>query len=257
MQPRRSAAVAANSAACGHAALIRSQWRYTARMSRRLFLVLLVSVFAALWFALAIAPLERDTWLLENALLILGGLFLWFTRRALPLSTASYTLLFLFFCLHAIGAHFTYSLVPYDDALRTLGVFSVNEAFGLHRNHYDRLVHFAYGLLLLLPFRELLMRHAGARGFWSYFLPLDLVMSTSLLYELIEWGAAVVYGGELGAAFLGTQGDEWDAHRDMALAALGGLLAMSVVLATNRLRGHDMTLQWFQQVSARQTGERP
>jgi putative membrane protein len=126
----------------------------------------------------------------------------------------------------------------------------LNDAFGLRRNHYDRLVHLAYGALLLLPFRELLMRSAGVRGFWSYFLPLDLVMSTSLLYELIEWGAVVVYGGDLGAAFLGTQGDEWDAHRDMALAGVGGLFAALAVLAVNRLQRRDVTLHWFAQLEA-------
>lgn len=221
-------------------------------MSRRSFLIMLAAVFGVLWAGLAIAPLERDTWLLENALLVLGGLFLWFTRRSLPLSTASYSLLFVFFCLHAIGAHFTYSLVPYDEALRSLSGYSFNDMLGLHRNHYDRLVHFAYGALLLLPFRELLIRYAGVRGFWSYFLPLDLVMSTSLLYELIEWGAAIFYGGDLGAAFLGTQGDEWDAHRDMALAGLGGLLATLTVLAINRWQGRDISLHWFAQLDAAQ-----
>jgi putative membrane protein len=73
-------------------------------------------------------------------------------------------------------------------------------------------------------------------------------MSSSLLYELIEWGAAVVYGGDLGAAFLGTQGDEWDAHRDMALAGLGGLIAILGILAINSWRRRDMTLEWFKQV---------
>jgi putative membrane protein len=87
---------------------------------------------------------------------------------------------------------------------------------------------------------------ARIRGFWSYFLPLDIVMSSSLLYELIEWGAAVIYGGPLGAAFLGTQGDEWDAHRDMALAGLGGLMATLLVLAINIRRRQDMTIAWFE-----------
>jgi putative membrane protein len=76
-------------------------------------------------------------------------------------------------------------------------------------------------------------------------LPLDIVMSTSLLYELIEWGAAVTYGGDLGAAFLGTQGDEWDAHRDMALAGLGGLIAALAILAVNTWRRSDISLDWF------------
>lgn len=215
-------------------------------MSRRPLIITLASTFALLWAVLAISPFDRATWLLENALLILGAVVLWFSRRMLPLSNASYTLLFAFFCLHAVGAHFTYSLVPYDEALRGLGGFSLNDSLGLTRNHYDRLVHFAYGLLLTLPLREWLMLHAGVRGFWSYFLPLDVVMSSSLLYELLEWGAAIVYGGDIGAAFLGTQGDEWDAHRDVALAGLGGLLTTLIILAINRLGRKDVTLRWFE-----------
>lgn len=214
-------------------------------VTRTRYLRVLAIVFAMLWVALAVSPYDRDTWLLENALLILGVVTLWWSRRALPLSTASYSLLFVFLCLHAIGAHFTYSLVPYDETFRDLSGTSVNESLGLSRNHYDRVVHFAYGLLLVLPVRELLVLFARVRGFWSYFLPLDLVMSTSLLYELLEWGAALLYGGNLGAAFLGTQGDEWDAHRDMALAALGGLIAILTILAINFWRGRDMSIEWF------------
>lgn len=214
-------------------------------MSRPTLIATYISTFAALWLALAMSPYDRGAWLLENVLIVAGSLFLWLTRRAVPLSNASWGLLFVFFCLHAVGAHFTYSLVPYDEAVRNLSGYSLNEALGFSRNHYDRIVHFTYGLLLVLPVRELLMRLAGVRGFWSYFLPLDLVMSTSLLYELIEWAAAVVYGGGLGAAFLGTQGDEWDAHRDMALAGLGGLIGVLLIFAANRRRGTDMTLQWM------------
>ena len=214
-------------------------------MSRQTYLATLAGAFALLWAALAIAPHDRADWLLENALLLAGVAFLVGTRRWLPLADASYGMIFVFLCLHAIGAHYTYSLVPYDDAFHAVTGESLNGLFGATRNHYDRVIHFAYGLLLVYPLRELLMRHAGVRGFWSYFLPLDLTMSTSLLYELIEWGAAIVYGGDLGAAFLGTQGDEWDAHKDMALAGLGALLAVLLTWAINRARGRDLTLDWL------------
>jgi hypothetical protein len=69
--------------------------------------------------------------------------------------------------------------------------------------------------------REIFLRVVNVRGFWGYFLPLDLTMSTSMLYELAEWATSVVFGGDLGQSYLGTQGDEWDAHKDMALASLG------------------------------------
>lgn len=219
-------------------------------MSRPRLIQTLTAAFALLWIALALSPVDRSDWLLENVLLALGVGVLVATRRILPLSDTSYVLLFGFLCLHAIGAHYTYSLVPYDQAFRSLTGGSIDELFGATRNHYDRVVHLAYGLLLTLPFRELLMLHAGVRGFWSYLLPVDLALSTSALYELIEWGAAIVYGGDLGAAFLGTQGDEWDAHKDIALAGLGALLAAATIWAANRAAGQDLTLAWLRRAGA-------
>ena len=82
------------------------------------------------------------------------------------------------------------------------------------------------------------------RGFWGYFLPLDLTMSTSMLYELVEWGAASVFGGDLGTAYLGTQGDEWDSHKDMALASLGALVAMIATACVNARFDRDFTREW-------------
>lgn len=203
-------------------------------MTRRQQLTILYGAFAVFWLLLAIRPFDRPTWLLENTLVFAGIGVIYGLRRHVPFSMAAHALLVLFLSLHAVGAHYTYSLVPYDAAFQNLTGDSLNSVLGLSRNHYDRLVHFGYGLLLALPMRELLMRLAGVRGFWSYFLPLDLVMSSSLFYELLEWAAAVVFGGGLGAAFLGTQGDEWDAHRDMALAGIGGLIAILLIYARNR-----------------------
>ena len=214
-------------------------------MTRKGYITTLAVAFGALWTVLAIAPYDRADWALENVLIVVAVGVLVATRRVLPLSNASYGLLFAFLCLHAVGAHYTYSLVPWDDALRSMSGASLSELVGATRNHYDRVVHLAYGLLLVLPLREWLMRHAGVRGFWSYFLPMDLVLSTSALYELIEWAAALLFGGGLGAAFLGTQGDEWDAHKDMALAALGALIATLGIWALNRASGRDTTLEWL------------
>ena len=214
-------------------------------MTRKGCITTLAVAFGALWTVLAIAPYDRADWALENVLIVVAVGVLVATRRVLPLSNASYGLLFAFLCLHAVGAHYTYSLVPWDEALRSMSGASLSEVFGATRNHYDRVVHLAYGLLLVLPLREWLMRHAGVRGFWSYFLPMDVVLSTSALYELIEWAAALLFGGGLGVAFLGTQGDEWDTHKDMALAALGALIATLAIWALNRARGRDVTLEWL------------
>ncbi len=83
------------------------------------------------------------------------------------------------------------------------------------------------------PIREMFLRIARVRGFWGYYLPLDVTMSFSMLYELIEWAYASMAGGDAGAAFLGTQGDEWDAQKDMAMATLGALISMCFVAWVN------------------------
>ena len=164
--------------------------------------------------------------------------------RWFPLSRLSWTLILLFLALHRVGAHYTYTEVPYDAwAEMVLGV-SLNEVLGLKRNHFDRLVHFSYGLLLAYPMRELFLRVADARGFWGYFLPLDLTLSTSAIFELFEWAAAELFGGDLGVAYLGTQGDPWDAQKDMALAGLGAAIAMSVTLLINRHWQLDFKREW-------------
>jgi putative membrane protein len=195
---------------------------------RRLLVVFLV--YATAW---AIKPVDVKDWALENALTVVFLAALVLSYRRFPLSNISYTLIFLYLCLHTIGAHYTYSLVPYDAWFQRLTGRTLNSLFGFQRNHFDRLVHFLFGLLLAYPVRELFMRVAGARGFWGYYLPLDLTMSFSMLYELIEWVAAVKLGGDLGHAYLGTQGDTWDAHKDMALATLGALICMCVVALIN------------------------
>jgi putative membrane protein len=88
------------------------------------------------------------------------------------------------------------------------------------------------------------MRVADTRGFWSYYLPLDVTMASSALFELIEWGAALAFGGDLGAAYLGTQGDPWDAHKDIALASLGAFLAMVIIAAINLRFQRDFAREW-------------
>ena len=220
-------------------------------MSNRRYLISLGAVFLVIWIALAVTPFDRKDWMLENSLLIASVAFLAMTYSVLPLSRISYTLIFLFLCLHTVGAHYTYSEVPYDTWIRSLTGHTLNEAMGWDRNHFDRLVHFCYGLLLAYPVRELFLRVAAVRGFWGYFLPLDLTMSTSMLYELIEWFAAVIFGGDLGIAFLGTQGDEWDAQKDMALASLGALIALCVTALLNIWLQRDFAKEWSESLQVK------
>ncbi len=214
------------------------------RPSDRRYRLILVILFAAVWAALAIAPYDRHDWALENALVAVFAVILAASFRFLPLSRVSYTLIFLFLCLHEVGAHYTYSEVPYDAWIKALTGRSLNAGLGWDRNDYDRIVHFSYGLLLAYPIRELFLRVADVRGFWGYFFPLDVTMSTSMLFELFEWLAAEVFGGDLGVAYLGTQGDVWDAQKDMALASLGALIAMIVTALINIYLKRDFAREW-------------
>lgn len=214
------------------------------RLPHRQFLLLLGIVLAIEFAILAISPHDRKDWMLENVLVLLFVGAMVAGYRRFMLSRISCFLIFVFLSIHLIGAHYTYSLVPWDRWLHALTGHSAEQMFGWERNHFDRMVHFAYGLLLAYPVREVFLRVAGLRGFWGYFFPLDITMSTSMFYELIEWRAAILFGGELGQAFLGTQGDVWDAHKDMALASAGALLAMLITAALNAALQRDFAAEW-------------
>ncbi len=187
--------------------------------------VLLV-VFLLAATALGIAPRHRADWALENAPAVLGVAALVLAHRRLRLSNLSYALILAFLLLHEVGAHYTYSEVPYRAWL--------GEWAGTGRNQYDRLVHFAYGLLLTYPLYELLAQAGAARGGWTGFLALVTTMAGSMLYELLEWAAALVFGEDLGQAYLGTQGDVWDAQKDMLCATVGAALSLRACALARR-----------------------
>jgi len=195
------------------------------RPSDRYPLALLVA-FLAIFSVLAIAPSFRQDWLLENLLVFAALPLFVLTYRRLRFSNFAYTCLFVFFVLHEIGSHYTYSEVPWREWLAVLGLGDGDPA---GRNHYDRLVHFAYGLLLMPAAFELITTRMSPRGLWRWLMPVLFIMSHSVIYELIEWLAAVRFGGDLGVAYLGTQGDEWDAQKDMALATFGAVVGIVVV----------------------------
>lgn len=206
----------------------------------------LLGLFAALWIALAIRPHFRQDWLLENVLLVpVFAVLFWGWRHRL-FSRLSHSLIFVFLCLHEVGAHYTYSEVPYDELWKSLFGWSLDERMGWPRNQYDRVLHFLYGLLCAYPMREIFLRVARVRGFWAYFLPLDVMMSTSGLFEMIEWAAAEVFGGDLGAAYVGIQGDIWDAQKDMVLASIGALLAVLIMALVNWRCQRDFAREWSQ-----------
>ena len=166
--------------------------------------------------------------MLENLLVVAMLAVLVGTYRAFPLSDLSYVLITVFMTLHAVGAHYTYSEVP-------LG-FWLRDTLGFARNPFDRVVHFSFGLLMAYPIREVFLRVANARGFWAYYLPLDVTLAFSALYEIMEMVVATMVAPGTGDAWLGTQGDIWDAQKDMGLAALGALLCMCITALIRKFR---------------------
>ncbi|MCA9422875.1 MAG: DUF2238 domain-containing protein, partial [Nitrospira sp.] len=166
-------------------------------------------------------------WFLENILAIGLVIVLIAIYREFPLSDLSYLLLTVFLTLHAVGAHYTYSKVP-------LG-FWIQDMLGLDRNHFDRIAHFSFGLLLAYPLRELFLRRVQVQGFWAYYLPISGILALSGFFEILESWVALLVSPELGEAYLGTQGDEWDAQKDMTVAVIGAFLTIMLTYAHSKL----------------------
>lgn len=177
---------------------------------------------------MAIAPLDRHDWLMENILFFVFFPALVISYKIFQLSLKSYVLITLFLTLHLTGAHYTYAKVPFG--------FYLSEVFDISRNHFDRIVHFSFGLLLTYPIREVLIRYTKLRGFLSYYLPVDVVLACSGFFEIIEWLFVLGVNPELGDAYLGTQGDIWDAQKDMALATIGSVVAMISTFTLSKIR---------------------
>ncbi len=187
----------------------------------------LMAWYVVLWIWLAIEPIDRHDWFLENILAIGLVIVLIATYRWFPLSDISYIFLTVFMTFHAIGAHYTYSKVP-------LG-FWMQDWWGFERNHFDRIAHFSFGLLLAYPLRELFLRRVNVRGFWAYYLPISGILALSGFFEIIESWVALLVRPELGEAYLGTQGDEWDAQKDMTVAVIGAFITIMLTYALTKL----------------------
>ncbi|MFS8103613.1 DUF2238 domain-containing protein [Lentzea alba] len=182
-----------------------------------------------LWLLGAFGVLAGLTWIdppwpaeqaLHSSLTALAIAALVLLRRRLDTAQWAWALLFL--ALHTIAARWIYSFVPYDDWTDALFGVRLSEAFSWQRNHFDRLVHFAYGVCLTAVLRQKWLRS------------LEIVLATSALYELLEWAIAMTLGAETAEAYNGQQGDMWDAHADMALAALGALVTSLASSARRR-----------------------
>ena len=152
-----------------------------------------------------------------------------YAARRVPLSDPAFACLAAFLLLHVLGARYIYSYVPYDRWSEALSGVNLTEAFGFRRNHYDRVVHFFFGALWVRPVQEICVRRFGVPRRFAWYTAFEFVLAFSMVYELFEWGLAVVLSPAKADAYNGQQGDVWDAQKDMSLALLGACLALLVI----------------------------
>lgn len=173
------------------------------------------AVYGIVWIIMAIDPKYPDDWLLENVLVFLIFPFIVWMDKKHHYSLTAIFLLLVFASLHSLGSHYTYAEMEHFDV--------ISQFFGFERNHFDRLVHFLFGLLLFKILFEMSTTHIKDIK-TALFFTFTLVVSIATVYEIVEWLAAAILYPELGHAFLGTQGDIWDAQKDTLMAIVGALI---------------------------------
>jgi putative membrane protein len=185
-----------------------------------------VLIFFSIWMSTLVGTSDINNWFLENTLVFLFLAFLIISYRHYQFSDLSYLLICVYLCLHVYGSKYTYAENPFG--------YWLQETFETARNPYDRLVHFSFGFLLAYPMREIFLNWFKFPTWVSWALPVEITLSISGLYELIEWAVADIFFPAQGDAYLGTQGDIWDAQKDMFLATLGAVLATTIVSVIKR-----------------------
>lgn len=181
------------------------------------------------------APYPREMYLQHSPTVFLLLFLPWVTRRY-PVRRTSFTCLIVFMLFHTLGARYIYSYVPYNVWSDHLFGTRLQDAFDFRRNHYDRFVHFLFGLLWTLPVWDVLTRHFRVTPRLALCFAIEFIMAASMLYEVFEWGLTMVLAPEDANAYNGQQGDLWDAQKDMALALLGSLLTATLLHWQNRHR---------------------
>ncbi len=179
----------------------------------------LLSIYLVYCFLLGIAPYDRAVWASEIVPPLLIVLFLSLTYRKFRFSDTSYLLMSCFIFLHTLGAHYTFERVPFG---------LVTRAFDFSRNHFDRFSHFTVGFYAY-PIAEYLTRKrlANSKLLIALF-AVFAIFTVAAVYEIVEWIYALSTAPEMGAAFLGSQGDPWDAQKDMLADGLGAILAVGL-----------------------------
>jgi putative membrane protein len=194
----------------------------TLREHARLPLALLAILLAVCAASLAYAPAGPLSWSLEvgPGLALVAALAALYPR--MPLSHFAYACVFVHVLVLDYGGIYTYALTPLGNWAR--------DAFHLSRNHYDRVGHVALGVFPAFVAREVLLRRTPLRrGGWLTFLVLSIVLAVAAFWELIEWWTTLVVASDVGQAFLGSQGDVWDAQWDMFLALAGAAVALPLL----------------------------
>ncbi|OBU23723.1 DUF2238 domain-containing protein [Photobacterium aquimaris] len=183
------------------------------------WLALCYSIF---FIALGINPAFRAVWIAEAIPLMMVFFFLVFSYRYFVFSNLAYTLMAIWLVLHNIGAHYTFANVPFDW---------VNHLLDSHRNHFDRFAHFSIGFYAF-PIAEFLVRKGHCKPIIAALFGLFAIMATAAAYEIVEWWYAASAGSEAGIEFLGSQGDIWDAQKDMLADTLGAIFSLAIFFFT-------------------------
>ena len=185
---------------------------------RRYYPHTLALVFLVFFIALGLHPVDRRVWIAEVTPVVIIFFLLAGTFRHFRFSNASYTLMSIWMFWHTVGAHYTFAHVPFDF---------VTDLFGFERNHFDRVGHFVVGFYAFAV-AELSIRKRWAVPFWGMPSGIFFIGTVAATYEIIEWIYAVIDGGEAGVEFLGSQGDIWDAQKDMLADLLGALFSTAL-----------------------------
>ncbi|HLP28035.1 MAG TPA: DUF2238 domain-containing protein [Candidatus Didemnitutus sp.] len=192
-------------------------------------LVFYCVTFFVVWMYTLIFTSDVSNWIIENILTFGFVGMLLITYRRFKFSDLSYSLAFVYIMLHILGAQHTYAEAPVGYAIKDL--------LGLERNPYDRIVHFSFGLLLAYPMRDYFRNKFQWPNWVCWVLPAEITLSFSGMYELIEYGVADIFFPGLGTNYLGTQGDPWDAQKDMAMAFVGAILSLCITAVMRRMTG--------------------
>jgi len=193
--------------------------------------------FLALVVSCIHPPYPDEIYLQHSATLLMAILLIYATVKN-NLSNKAFALIFVFMLFHIIGARWIYSYTPYDQWIKSFSGFSINSYFGFKRNQYDRLIHFLFGFLMLVPLREIYYRWFGCPRKFTTHVALLFILSMSMLYEVFEWFISVVMSPEDAEAYNGQQGDFWDAQKDMALAMAGALFMILTLWISRKIKKH-------------------